>query len=81
MYQLLQSREGGGLSLLETESAGTAPSGITIEPNGQFLYVANGNSDNVSAYTILGTGALTALSGSPFPAENTPVGIASPGRP
>jgi 6-phosphogluconolactonase len=65
-------------------TAGTTPNGITIEPNGQFLYVANGGG-NVSAYAIgAGTGALTPLGvglGNPFPAGSNPSGIATPGRP
>ncbi|MFZ1766233.1 MAG: beta-propeller fold lactonase family protein, partial [Candidatus Nitrotoga sp.] len=38
-----------------------------------FAYVANQNSDNVSAYTIdAGTGVLTPVTGSPFPAGDAP---------
>ena len=58
---------------------GTSPSGITITPNGSFLYVSNNGTDNVSAYAInTGTGALTPLlvgTGNPFPAGTTPAGI------
>lgn len=65
--------------------AGTTPSGITITPNASFVYVANGGSNNVSAYTLdSGTGALTALAGgtgNPFAAGTTPSGVATPGRP
>ena len=61
--------------------AGTSPSGLTISPDGQFLYVANGGGGNVSGYRITtATGALTSL-GTAFPAGTTPVGIATPGRP
>lgn len=66
-------------------AAGTTPSGITITPNASFVYVANGGSNNVSAYTLdSGTGALTALAGgtgNPFAAGTTPSGVATPGRP
>lgn len=38
-----------------------------------FAYVANHDSDNVSAYTIAnGTGVLTPVAGSPFAAGSTP---------
>lgn len=60
-------------------AAGTTPVGITITPNGSFVYVANSGSNNISAYTLnVGTGALTALAGgtgNPFPAGTSPTGI------
>ena len=41
--------------------------GIAVDPTGKFLYVVNGGSSTVSAYTInASTGALTPVSGSPF---------------
>ena len=48
----------------------SSPTGVgTVDPSGKFAYVANANSNNISAYTINGnTGALTAVSGSPFAA-------------
>ena len=43
----------------------------------QFAYVANGGSNNVSGYTINpATGALAAISGSPFPAGVNPSSVA-----
>ena len=43
------------------------PTSITIDPAGEFLYTANGGSNNVSAYSInTTTGALTEVTGSPF---------------
>ena len=48
-------------------AAGTGPQGVTVDPSGQFVYVANTGSNNVSAYTIdPATGALTEIAGSPF---------------
>jgi 6-phosphogluconolactonase (cycloisomerase 2 family) len=48
---------------------GDLPLSVTVDPTGQFAYVANYNDGTVSAYTInASTGALTALSSSPFPA-------------
>jgi YVTN family beta-propeller protein len=53
-----------------------------VSPDGAFLYVANQGSNDVFAYAINGTsGALAAVSGSPFPAGVTPRAIATPGRP
>jgi 6-phosphogluconolactonase (cycloisomerase 2 family) len=43
----------------------------------RFVYVTNGGSNNVSAYTVEATsGALTAISGSPFAAGSLPVAVA-----
>jgi 6-phosphogluconolactonase (cycloisomerase 2 family) len=61
--------------------AGTGPVAAAVEaddPASQpFLYVVNNGSDNVSAYTInTKTGALTAVSGSPFKAASQPDGVA-----
>src|SRR6266542_149370 len=43
---------------------------------GQFAYVANQNSNDVSGYTINATtGALTPILGSPFPAETQPQSV------
>jgi len=51
---------------------GTTP--VTYTP--KFAYVANSGSNNISAYTIdPGSGALTAVSGSPFPAGMQPGSI------
>jgi 6-phosphogluconolactonase len=66
-------------------AADTTPSGITVTPDGKFVYVANNGSGNVSAYGVdASTGALTALLpgvGNPFIAGTLPSGIATPGRP
>ncbi len=45
---------------------GSFPEGITTNPASTFLYVANGGSNNVSAYAIGGNGALTEVAGSPY---------------
>jgi 6-phosphogluconolactonase len=50
----------GLLTSIDTENVGTSPSGVAVSPNGQFLYVSNQGSNNVSAFRIDGTtGALT----------------------
>jgi 6-phosphogluconolactonase (cycloisomerase 2 family) len=49
-------------------AAGAAPLGLGIDPQGALLYVANSGSNTVSAYAIdSSSGALGAVSGSPFP--------------
>jgi 6-phosphogluconolactonase len=67
-----------------------SPSGLAVTPNGAFLYVANAgaNSNNISAYAICDNvvtscananapdGALSLVTGSPFPAGLGPVAIA-----
>lgn len=59
-------------------AAGTAPHGVTVDPSARFIYVANHDSNNVSAYTITlwgrARGALTPISGSPFAAGTGPHG-------
>jgi DNA-binding beta-propeller fold protein YncE len=53
------------------------PYGIAVDPMGKFVYVANQRGSNVSAYTINpSTGALAAVSGSPFAAGSTAEGVA-----
>jgi 6-phosphogluconolactonase (cycloisomerase 2 family) len=62
-------------------SVGTTPNGITVSPNGQFLYVANSGSNNVTAFTIGAGGVLTLVPATgpnpnPVPVGTTPNGIA-----
>ena len=60
--------------------AGTNPYSVAVDPTGRFAYVANlGNSGggSVSGYTINpATGALTAITGSPFQAGYFPYSVA-----
>lgn len=50
--------------------AGTSPNAVAATPSGAFVYAANRGSGNVSAFSAkAGSGALTAVSGSPFPGE------------
>jgi len=52
-----------------------SPYGLAIEPSGRFLYVANGNSRAISAFTIdNSTGVLTPLSGNPVATGSDPGG-------
>lgn len=41
--------------------AGTGPTSASVDPSGKFAYVANAGSNDVSAYTVDGTGALTPI--------------------
>jgi 6-phosphogluconolactonase (cycloisomerase 2 family) len=66
----------GALTLLSTAPAGSLPVGIAIDPSGQFLYTVNFNSNDVSAYTVAPSGALTAVAGSPFAAGGQPHAVA-----
>lgn len=63
-------------------TTGAVPSGIAVDVCNRFVYVANGQDNNISAYTIcsavivgtcsLADGSLVAVSGSPFPAAINP---------
>lgn len=56
--------------------AGTNPGSVSVDSSGRFAYVANLNSDDISAYTINATtGALTAIAGSPFLAVDGPASV------
>ena len=66
----------GALTLLSTAPAGSLPVGIAIDPSGQFLYAVNFNSNDVSAYTVAPSGALTPVAGSPFAAGGQPHAVA-----
>jgi DNA-binding beta-propeller fold protein YncE len=47
-----------------------------MDPTVKFFYVANFNSNNISAYSIGSDGALTPVSGSPFSAGLGPISVA-----
>lgn len=55
---------------------GSAGAGIGISPNGQFLYVACLESDDVHGFRIGADGDLSPVPGSPFPAPKTAEGVA-----
>jgi len=57
--------------------AGTSPVALTTDPLGKFLFAANLQSNNVSAYSIdQATGELKAVAGSPFVAGKGPMSLA-----
>ena len=50
---------------------------MAIDPTGMFAYVANVDSNDISAYAInASSGALTQVQGSPFEAGTEPSGVA-----
>lgn len=52
--------------------AGTGSNAVTIEPSGRYVYVSNEISNNIAVFGLnAATGALTAVSGSPFAASGT----------
>ena len=75
-----RSRDGGldARSPARPYSTGTWPVFIAFDPTGKFVYVANRDSLSISAYAInSSTGALSAVPGSPFTAEEWPASIAT----
>jgi 6-phosphogluconolactonase len=56
-------------------AAGVRPSAIASDSSSTYVYVTDYASGNVRGYTVGSTGALTALSGSPFPAGNAPSAV------
>ena len=87
-----QISSSGALTLLNTYPVGIAPSAVFVSvaqgtiPAGQYLYVANTGSNNISGFAICDAanasscstpnGLLTPIAGSPFAAEPGPVAIA-----
>jgi 6-phosphogluconolactonase (cycloisomerase 2 family) len=53
-------------------ATGSAPISLAMDPGGRFLFAANSNSNNVSAFTVNGDGSLSPVAGSPFAAGNEP---------
>jgi 6-phosphogluconolactonase (cycloisomerase 2 family) len=51
--------------------AGTQPRSLQFDGTGDYLYVANATDDTISGFSVLASGALTALTGSPFSSVGT----------
>jgi 6-phosphogluconolactonase len=47
-----------------------------VDPAGKFVYAPNTGSNTIAAWSIGSNGALTQLSGSPFPSGTEPAAIA-----
>jgi 6-phosphogluconolactonase (cycloisomerase 2 family) len=67
----LLTASGSTLTVGSSMAVGTAPSNLFVDSSGKYLYVTNAGSNDVSAFTI-GSGALTAIGGSPFKAGAAP---------
>jgi 6-phosphogluconolactonase len=67
---------GGALSVSSSSAADSLPIAVAIDPSGHFLYAVNFNSNDVSAYTLNASGALTPVAGSPFAVGTQPHSIA-----
>jgi YVTN family beta-propeller protein len=67
----------GGLTPLATASvlAGTNPFSVSVEPSGQYVYVANYNANTVSQYTIGSNGALTPVGSGSVATGSHPNGV------
>jgi 6-phosphogluconolactonase len=71
----------GLLTLNTAVPSGNGPTAVTIDPTGTYLLVtnvfgSNGSGGDVSVYTMdSGSGALTEVAGSPFPANKNPTAI------
>jgi DNA-binding beta-propeller fold protein YncE len=57
-------------------TTGTAPIGVAMTPNGQYLYTANASSASISAFSVGSSGSLTPVSCSGCTTGTTPYGIA-----
>jgi len=67
----------GSLGIAETNSTGKNPRAVTYDGINNLLYVANGESNNLSAYWFdTGTGAITEVDGSPFTTGSYPTALA-----
>src|SRR5262249_57736517 len=49
---------------------------MTIDPKGQFLYATDSAGNQIFAFSIQSSGALTPVAGSPFAAGTQPVSVA-----
>jgi len=67
----------GELTRTSSVGAGQFPVNVVVDPSGKFAYLANESSNNVAVYSIdATTGALSAVTGSPFGTGSRPRWIA-----
>ncbi len=67
------------LSATPTPVGGTGPDNVVLDSSGQYLFVTNSFSANISVFSVdSGSGALTAVPGSPFYANDSPGEILIP---
>ena len=75
---VLSFSAGSGLAATNTSvPVGTNPVNVYITPGNKYLYVANMGSNNVSGFTLNGSGGLSEISGSPFGSGQAPDFITS----
>jgi len=55
---------------------GSLPSDVVVEPRGKYVYTANSNSNDISAFSIDSSGRLSRIAGSPFSDISAPVALA-----
>jgi 6-phosphogluconolactonase (cycloisomerase 2 family) len=70
--QAFNVQPGGSLGPAKLFDAGSLPNALALSPSGRFLYETNGDSNNISAYTIGSDGALSQIQGSPFKGIDSP---------
>lgn len=70
--QAFRARPDGGLGPARLFTAGQLPNSLILSPSARFLYAANGNSSDISAYAIGQNGTLRQIQDSPFPGLDSP---------
>jgi len=70
----------GSLGIAETNSTGKNPRAVTYNSNNNLLYVANGESNSLSAFWFdIGSAAINEIDGSPFTTGSYPLALAAYG--
>ena len=70
--QAFTAQPGGSLGPARLFEAGRLPDSLALSPSARFLYAANGNSSDITAYAIGAGGALRQIPGSPFAGLDSP---------
>jgi 6-phosphogluconolactonase (cycloisomerase 2 family) len=70
--QAFNTQPGGTLGPAMLFGAGELPDSLVLSPSARFLYAANGNSNDVSAYAIGPDGTLRQIPNSPFKGLDSP---------
>ncbi len=65
------------ISGLDNSSVGFHPAGLATSPDGNHLYAADRDNNDVFAYDIAADGTLAEVTGSPFPAGDFPESLAT----
>lgn len=70
--QAFEVQPAGTLGPARLHEAGALPNALALSPSARFLYVANGDSSEITAYGIGSDGTLRQLPGSPFKGLDEP---------